>query len=266
MQFPRTCLILCFALLLCSSFTYGQKASPPAPIALTPTPTPAPAPAPDYVNLTYLLSVAGPFHTFLNYLESTKLVDTFQNQANNTKQGITIFVPKDSSFKGLKNPSLSNLSNDQLKSLILFHALPKYYALADFSELSTKSPVSTLAGGQYTFNITDDSGTVHLDSGWSKTEITSAVHSTDPVAIYQVNKVLLPEAIFGTDIPPMPAPAPAPTPDISPAADAPSADSKGGSSSKSLPSNSSSRSIVELSLSIWSQMVLAVFGGLVLLF
>ncbi|KAK8717785.1 hypothetical protein V6N13_045042 [Hibiscus sabdariffa] len=266
MQFPRTCLILCSALLLCSSFTYGQKASPPAPIALTPTPTPAPAPAPEYVNLTYLLSVAGPFHTFLNYLESTKLVDTFQNQANNTKQGITIFVPKDSSFKGLKKPSLSNLSNDQLKSLILFHALPKYYALADFSELSTKSPVSTLAGGKYTLNFTDDAGTVHLDSGWSKTEVTSAVHSTDPVAIYQVNKVLLPEAIFGTDIPPMPAPAPAPTPDISPAADAPSADSKGGSSSKSLPSNSSSRSIVELSLSIWSQMVLAVFGGLVLLF
>ncbi|KAE8730505.1 Fasciclin-like arabinogalactan protein 7 [Hibiscus syriacus] len=265
MQFPRTFLIISSALLLCSSFTYGQKATPPAPVAMTPTPTPAPAPAPEYVNLTYLLSVAGPFHTFLNYLESTKLIDTFQNQANNTEQGITIFVPKDSSFKGLKKSSLSNLSNDQLKSLILFHALPKYYALADFNELSTKSPVSTLAGGQYTLNFTDDSGTVHLDSGWSRTKVTSAVHSTDPVAIYQVDKVLLPEAIFGTDIPPMPAPAPAP--DISPAADAPSADSKeGGSSSKSLPSNSSSCRIVGLSLSIWSQLVLAVSGGLVLLF
>ncbi|GMI98546.1 FASCICLIN-like arabinoogalactan 7 [Hibiscus trionum] len=265
MQFPRTFVIVCSALLLCSSLTYGQKASPPAPIAMTPTPTPAPAPAPEYVNLTYLLSVAGPFHTFLNYLESTKVIDTFQNQANNSEQGITIFIPKDSSFKGLKKPTLSNLSNDQLKSLVLFHALPKYYALADFSELSAKGPATTLAGGQYTLNFTDNSGTVRLDSGWSKTKVTSAVHSTDPVAIYQVDKVLLPEAIFGTDIPPVPAPAPAP--DISPAADSRSADSKeGGSSSKSLPSSSSSCRIVELSLSVWSQLVLAVFGGLVLLF
>ncbi|KAE8701347.1 Fasciclin-like arabinogalactan protein 7 [Hibiscus syriacus] len=266
MQFPRTFFVFCSALLLCSSLTYGQKASPPAPAAMTPTPTPAPAPAPEYVNLTYLLSVAGPFHTFLNYLESTKVIDTFQNQANNTEQGITIFVPMDNSFSGLKKPSLSNLSDDQLKSLILFHALPKYYALADFGELSTKGPVSTLAGGQYTLDFTDNSGTVHLDSGWSKTKVTSAVHSTDPVAIYQVDKVLLPEAIFGTDVPPMPAPAPAPAPDVSPAADSPSADSKGGgSSSKSLPSSSTSDGIVGLRLSVWSLMVLTGFGVLVLL-
>ncbi|KAE8690161.1 Fimbrin-3 [Hibiscus syriacus] len=203
--------LFCSALLLFSSLTYGQKASPPAPVEMTPTLTPAPA----YVNLTYLLSVAGPFHTFLGYLESTKVIDTFQNQANNTEQGITIF-------------------------------------------LSTKGPVSTLAGGQYILNFTDKSGTVHLDSGWSKTKVTSAVHSTDPVAIYQVDKVLLPEAIFGTDVPPMPAPASAP--DISPAADSPSADSKeGGSSSKSLPSSSSSDRIVELRLSIWCLLVLTGF-------
>ncbi|XVF81518.1 hypothetical protein PTKIN_Ptkin15bG0161700 [Pterospermum kingtungense] len=192
-----------------------------------------------------------------------KLIDTFQNQANNTDQGITIFVPKDSAFKGLKKPSLSNLTNDQLKSLILFHALPKYYALADFNDLSAKGPVSTLAGGQYTLNFTDSSGTVHLDSGWSKTKVTSAVHSTDPVAIYQVDKVLLPEAIFGTDIPPTAAPAPAP--DISPAADAPSADSKeSGSSPKSSPSKSSSYRIMNLSM--WSQLVLAVVAGMALFF
>ncbi|MBA0549144.1 hypothetical protein Golob_020197 [Gossypium lobatum] len=263
MQFSRNFMIICSALLLCSSLTYGQTASPPAPVAMTPTPTPAPAPAPEYVNLTYLLSVAGPFHTFLNYLESTKVIDTFQSQANNTEQGITIFIPKDDSFKGLKKPSLSNLSDDQLKSLILFHALPKYYALADFNDLSTKGPITTLAGGQYTLNFTDDSGTVHLDSGWSKTKVSSAVHSTDPVAIYQVNKVLLPEAIFGTDIPPTPAPSPAP--DISPSADSPSADSKeGGSLSKALPSDSASHRVMKLS--IWSHLVLAVLGGLVLLF
>lgn len=255
MEFSRIFMIV---LLLCSSLAYGNTVSPPAPAAMSPSPTPAPAPAPEYVNLTYLLSVAGPFHTFLNYIESTKVLDTLQNQANDTKQGITIFVPKDNAFKALKKPSLSNLSNDQLKSLILFHAMPKYYSLADFNDLSTKGPVSTLAGGKYTLNFTDDSGTVHLDSGWSKTKVTSAVHSTDPVAIYQVDKVLLPEAIFGTDIPPTPAPVPAP--DISPAADAPAADAKGTrSSSKSSPSASSSHRI--MNFDICSQLVLAFLAG-----
>ncbi|GMI76238.1 hypothetical protein HRI_001293100 [Hibiscus trionum] len=258
MEFSRIFMISCSVLLLCSSLAYGQAVSPPAPAAMSPSPTPAPAPAPAYVNLTYLLSVAGPFHTFLDYLESTKVLETFQNQANNTEQGITIFVPKDSAFKALKKPSLSNLSDDQLKSLILFHAMPKFYSLADFNELSSKGPISTLAGGGYTLNFIDNSGTVHLNSGWSRTKVSSAVHSTEPVAIYQVDKVLLPEAIFGTDIPPMPAPAPAPI--ISPTADAPSADSKGtASSSKSSPSTSSSHRI--MNSGTWSQLVLALVGA-----
>ena len=64
----------------------------------------------------------GPFHTFLGYLESTKVIDTFQNQANNTEEGITIFVPKDSAFNAIKKTTLSNLTSNQLKQVILFHA------------------------------------------------------------------------------------------------------------------------------------------------
>ncbi|KAF5951983.1 hypothetical protein HYC85_009927 [Camellia sinensis] len=82
--------------------------------------------------------------------------------------------------------------------------------------LSETSPISTFAGGQYSLNFTDVSGTVHIGSGWPNTKVSSSVYSPDPIAIYQVDKVLLPEAIFGTDIPPTPAPAPAP--DIDPAA------------------------------------------------
>ncbi|KAL6137005.1 hypothetical protein ACLB2K_062300 [Fragaria x ananassa] len=239
-------------LVMCSSEAYAQSA--PSPSSLTPTP--APAPAPEFVNLTDLLSVAGPFHTFLGYLESTKVIETFQDQANTTEEGITIFVPRDSAFKALKNPSLSNLTADQLKSMFLFHALPHYYSLADFKNLSDMSPVATMAGGQFTLNFTDVSGTAHLTSGWSDTKVSSSVHSTDPVAVYQVDKVLLPEAIFGTDIPPTPAPAP--SPDIAPAADAPKAadsDSSPGSS----PDKSSSYRIMS-----WGQLVLAISGGLVL--
>jgi hypothetical protein len=207
--------------------------------------------------------VAGPFHTFLGYLQSTKVIETFQNQANNTEEGITIFVPKDSAFTSLNKPSLANLTADQLKSLCLFHALPHYYSLSDFKNLSGLSPVSTFAGGQYTLNFTDASGTVKIGSGWTNTKVSSSVRSTDPVAIYQVDRVLLPEVIFGTDIPPMPAPAPAP--EVAPAADTPAADAGTtlGSPARSAPAGSDSGRIV--SWSVWRHLVLAVFGGLGLL-
>lgn len=249
--------IVCSTLvLLCSTSAYAQKSGSP-PISLSPTP--APAPAPEHVNLTELLSVAGPFHTFLNYLVSTKVIDTLQNQANSTEEGLTLFVPKDKAFSSLKNPSLSNLTADQLKNLCLFHALPHYYSLSDFKNLSQVSPVNTFAGGPYTLNFTDNSGTVLIGSGWTNTKVSSSVHSTDPVAIYQVDKVLLPEAIFGTDIPPMPAPAP--SPDIAPTADAPDAD--GGSvSSPSTSTPSSSYRII--SWNVWSSLVLVLSSGLAL--
>ena len=85
--------------------------------------------------------------------------------------------------------------------------------------------------------FTDVARTVHIGSGWTNTKLSSSVHSTDPVAVYEVDKVLLPEAIFGTDIPPTLAPVPAPN--ISPAADAPTAsDEVGSPRASSTPSSS----------------------------
>ncbi|KNA24547.1 hypothetical protein SOVF_014740 [Spinacia oleracea] len=257
-------MLLVFAttlLMLSSPMVNAQKKGSHVPTPTptpTPSPAPAPAPAPAYANLTELLSVAGPFHTFLNYLQSTKVLETLQNQANNTDEGLTLFVPKDSAFAALKKPSLSNLTHDQLKQLCLFHALPHYYSLAEFKNLSSVGPVNTFAGGDYTLNFTDVSGTIHLTSGWSVTKITSSVFSTEPVALYQVDKVLLPEAIFGTDIPPMPAPAPAP--EIAPvAADAPADVTKDGDSpSASHPLDSSA------SCRVMASLVLALAGGIVL--
>ncbi|EXC34937.1 hypothetical protein L484_020054 [Morus notabilis] len=256
---PKFVFIAITMVVLLSSSAFAQKTASPPSLA----PTPAPAPAPDYVNLTELLSVAGPFHTFLDYLLSTKVIDTLQNQANNTEEGVTIFVPKDKAFSSLKSPSLKNLTNDQLKQLLLFHALPHYYSLAEFTNLSQSSPVNSMAGGQYSLNFTDNSGTVHISTGWTRTKVSSSVHSTDPVAIYQVDNVLLPEAIFGTDIPPTPAPAPAP--DIAPVADGPTSEDAGAKSPTSNLSGKSASFRIS-SWGIWSQLALAVSGGFALMF
>ncbi|OVA09240.1 hypothetical protein BVC80_1785g21 [Macleaya cordata] len=166
MQVPKIFIISALLVLLSFSSSVNAQKTVGSPSL---TPTPAPAPAPDYVNLTDLLTVAGPFHTFLSYLQQTKVIDTFQNQANNTEE--------------------------------------------------------------------DATGTVGLSSGWTTTKVSSSVHSTDPVAVYQIDRVLIPQAIFGT--PPPPSPAPAPSPDIAPVADSPTEKSADGSSPKSsVPSSS----------------------------
>ncbi|PKU74799.1 fasciclin-like arabinogalactan protein 7 [Dendrobium catenatum] len=237
-----TVFVISSILTICISQITAQ--SPPSPL-LPPSPSPAPAPAPNHVNLTNLLSFAGPFHTFLNLLIQTNVIQTFQNQANNSDQGITIFVPNDSAFSKLEKPSLSNLTKKQLKSLLLYHAFPKFYSLSDFNNLSTHNPVSTFAGRQYTLNITDTNGLIHVGSDWSNPKISSSVYSTDPAAVYEVNSVLLPKAIVTTA--PALTPAPAPAPDLTPSSDLSPAGQKGSGaapkSSESGNTNSSSRNI-----------------------
>jgi len=242
-----------------SSPTTAQK-SPPAPATPVLPPAPAPAPAPHHVDLADLLSVAGPFHTFLEYLQKTNVIETFQNQANNTKEGITIFVPKDSAFAALKKTTFANLTQDQLKSLLLYHALPKYYSLAEFNKLSTLNPVATFAGSQYTLNLTYDMGTIQVKSMWSNPKISSSVYSTRPVAVYEVNKVLLPMQIFKSDPPLAPAPAPAPDAKASDVAPNPTSGKAASGKAKADEKNSS----YQVGVSVVTYLALAVSGGLML--
>ncbi|KAJ0989752.1 hypothetical protein J5N97_008108 [Dioscorea zingiberensis] len=233
-----------------------------AQIAAAPSLSPslAPAPAPPFVNLANLLSVAGPFQTFLNYITQTKVIQSFQNQANDTKQGLTLFVPKDSAFSSLNQSTLSNLTSDQLKSLLLFHAFPKYYSLSDFKSL-TDTPLNTFAGGLYTLNLTDATGLIRVHSDWSSPKISSSVYSTYPVAVYELDQVLLPQSIFSTT--PLVALAPAPAPDISPASDL--APSLSGSSPKSAESVNNESSAYAVCIGVLNYLVLAVSGGFMLM-
>jgi uncharacterized surface protein with fasciclin (FAS1) repeats len=59
-------------------------------------------------NLTAILTLDGPFRTFLGYLQQTNLVEVFQSQAYLTDQGITIFVPVDRAFAAVKPPVTSS--------------------------------------------------------------------------------------------------------------------------------------------------------------
>lgn len=252
------------AIAVLSSPAFAQKTkSPPAPPAAVLPPSPAPAPAPRHVDLADLLSVAGPFHTFLDYLQKTSVLETFQSKANDTKEeGITMFVPKDSAFAALRTTTFANLTSDQLKSLMLYHALPKYYSLAEFNKLSSLNPVATFAGSQYTLNLTDNMGSIRIKSMWSNPKISSSVYSTRPVAVYEVDKVLLPMQIFKSAPPLAPAPAPAPD-DAKSSDDAPSPASGKPASQKAKAGSKSASHCAGVGVA--SYLAVAVSGGLMML-
>nr|ADE76055.1 unknown [Picea sitchensis] len=196
------------------------------------TPTPAPAPGPAFANLTDLLSVAGPFTNILSLFEGSDLMETLQSQANDRKQGPTLFAPSDLAFSPLSKKTLANLTAEQKKELLLAHCIPRFYTLTNFQNFS--NPANTMAtgsnGGKYNLNITAMGGAMTVSSGYVTTPIISTVHVTDPVALYTVGKILLPEDIFGL---PSPSPAPAPSPVSAPAPAADSLTPKGAASSSS---------------------------------
>jgi uncharacterized surface protein with fasciclin (FAS1) repeats len=179
-------------------------------------------------NLTQILTPDRPFQTFLRYLNQTNLLEVFQNQAYRTHQGITIFVPADRAFAAVQ-PSviptrknminthgltlsnsrsdmilatclfqvLAGLKKHQLKNLMMYHALARFYALKEFDGLRRANPVTTFAGGLYTVNVTYDAGGIRLLSRWAEAKIVGTVYGTAaPMAVYEVDRVLLPEAIF----------------------------------------------------------------------
>ncbi|XP_057870076.1 fasciclin-like arabinogalactan protein 12 [Cryptomeria japonica] len=181
--------------------------APVSPLSLSPAPAPAPPPAPHFVNITDVLQQAGQFKTFLSLLKGSQVENQLQTQANNTQQGLSLFAPSDTAFASLRREykaMINKLTDQQKTSLLEYHAVPTFYSLGQFQSLS--SPISTM--GPYKFNVSAFGAQVNMSTGLVNAPISSSIFSQSPVAVYEVDKVLLPEEIFG-----LPIPTPAPTPE-----------------------------------------------------
>jgi hypothetical protein len=168
----------------------------------------------------------------------------FQRQAHRTDHGITILVPVNRAFAAIdpsviksrtmrlsvllpkqsegcardistiglfqkqKMQVLSGLSRRHLKELMLYHSLAKRYELAEFEGLSRINPVTTFAGRAYTVNVTYAGGAIRLRSSWAESRIVGRVSVAAPMAVYELDRVLLPVSLFPAR--PHVAPAPAP--------------------------------------------------------
>ncbi|KAJ6411015.1 hypothetical protein OIU84_007714 [Salix udensis] len=134
------------------------------------------------VNVIKILQKAGHFAILTRLIKSTQEDIQLFSQLNDSRDGVTIFAPTDGAFSAI------------IKS-------------ANFQTVS--NPVTTLAGSgsRFTLDVITTESMVNVTTGLTNTSVSAIVYTDSQLAIYQVDKVLLPLDIFA----PKPlAPAPAP--------------------------------------------------------
>lgn len=197
---------------------------------------PAPTTETSPINLTAILETGHQFTTFIRLLNTTQVGFQVSVQLNSSDQGMTIFAPTDNAFNNLKPGALNSLTYQQQIQLMLYHIIPKYYSLSDL--LLASNPIRTQAtgheGGVFGLNFTGQaqSNQVNVSTGVIETRINNALRQQFPLAIYVVDKVLLPEELFGTKTTPTGAPAPKSSPSSD--ADSPGVDDEHKSSGSSM--------------------------------
>jgi len=176
---------------------------------------PAPAPGPPApTNITKILEKASQFTTLIRLFSITKVGDQINTQLNNSNQGMTVFAPTDNAFSSLSAGTLNSLSDQQKDELIQFHVIPTFISTSQFQTLS--NPLRTQAGDSTTYNfplnITTSGNQANLTTGVVNATVANTVYTDGSLAVYEVDKVLLPMNLFGPQ-PPAAAPAPQPQKD-----------------------------------------------------
>ncbi|WCJ41045.1 FASCICLIN-like arabinogalactan-protein 12 [Euphorbia peplus] len=183
--------------------------SPPAPpISQPPAASPAqPSSVPPPTNVTKILEKSGHFSIFIRLLRSTQEENHFLTVLNNSNNGLTIFAPTDGAFSGLKAGTLNSLTEEQKSELVKFHVIPSFLSTSQFQTVT--NPVGTEAGngGRVALNFTTSPTSVSISTGLTNTSISGTVYTDNQLAIYKVDKVLLPKDIFSSSKSPAPAPA-----------------------------------------------------------
>ncbi|KAH8510119.1 hypothetical protein H0E87_007881 [Populus deltoides] len=128
------------------------------------------------------------------------------SQLNSSTDGITIFAPNDNAFSGQVAGAVGSLNDREKLEFVQFHILRRFLSTFDFQTLS--NPVKTLAGSDSKFPLTisTSDNSVKISSGLTKTSISNTIYTNKQVAIYEVDKVLVPKDLF-PPAPPAPAPA-----------------------------------------------------------
>ncbi|KAL5227621.1 hypothetical protein ABZP36_015886 [Zizania latifolia] len=169
-----------------------------AAAAQAPSPAATPSGPP---NVTAILEKGGQYTTFIRLMKETQQDTQLNSQLNNSfnGNGYTVFAPTDNAFNNLKPGTLNGLTQQQQVALVQGHVLPQFYTMDSFQTAS--NPVRTQASGTdgpYTLNITATTNSnVNVSSGVVEVTVTNALSAVKPLAVYSVDKVLLPFELFG---------------------------------------------------------------------
>ncbi|KAL3333636.1 hypothetical protein AABB24_033627 [Solanum stoloniferum] len=164
----------------------------------------APTPGPSQMNLTFLMSVQG-CKVFAETLLASPAEKTFED---NVDGGLTIFCPGDDAMKKFL-PKFKNLTAEGKQSLLEYHGIPIYQSISNLK--SNNGDMNTLAtdgAKKYAVVIQNDGEDVTIKTKIVTAKITATLVDKLPLAIYSLDKVLLPKELFKAA--PTPAPAPAP--------------------------------------------------------
>ncbi|KAL2341012.1 hypothetical protein Fmac_008952 [Flemingia macrophylla] len=253
--------------------------SPPSPPATAPSPgfnsvplvpvTPSGAPTPTVpkapsIDIVQILRKAKRFSVLTRLLKTTQLINQLNSQLiTSGSGGLTLFAPEDAAFSKLKAGFLNSLTDRQKVELLQFHTLSSFVSISNFDTLT--NPVQTQAGDdplRLQLNVTTVGGgtQVSMATGAVNASVTGTVYADNKLAVYQVDKVLLPLDLVLPAKAPAPAPAKAkgasPKTKAGPDGGAAGDDGDGGDN-KDLPTEASSAGNVRLE-GMWVAVVLAV--------
>ncbi|MFQ6650408.1 hypothetical protein Gotur_023451 [Gossypium turneri] len=187
----------------------------------------APTPGPSELNITGIMSAHGCKVFADTLLANPEAMGTYEDNLNG---GLTVFCPLDDAFKAFL-PKYNNLTASGKESFLEFFGVPVYQSLSMLkSNNGLMNTLATDGASKFDFTVQNDGEQVTLKTKINTVKITGTLLDEQPVAIYTIDKVLMPRELFKA----APTPAPAPAPEE--AADAPKASkSKSKSKSKSAP-------------------------------
>ncbi|PIA58310.1 hypothetical protein AQUCO_00500322v1 [Aquilegia coerulea] len=214
----------------------------------------APTPAPNELNLTSIMSKKG-CKVFSDMLIATGAIDTFYDNADG---GLTVFCPLDSVITDFA-PKYKNLTAEKKVSLLLYHGIPVYESMPMLkSNNGLMNTLATDGANKYDFTVQNDGEVVTLKTKIVTARIVGTLIDEQPLAVYTINKVLLPRELFKAALTPAPAPAPeaeAPKDADSPTAPEPFAPDSEPEDQTASDQNGSVRSkggiLVAVVLSVW---------------
>ncbi|KAJ7960933.1 Fasciclin-like arabinogalactan protein [Quillaja saponaria] len=177
----------------------------------------APTPGPSQLNLTGIMSA----HGCKVFAETLLASDAEKTYEDNLDGGLTVFCPEDEVFKAFL-PKYKNLTAARKTALLEYHGVPVYQSLSTLkSNNGVMNTLATDGANKFDFTVQNDGEVVTLRTKITTAKITGTLLDEQPVAIFTIDKVLLPRELFKAEAPTS---APAPAPEE--AADAPAAPKK----------------------------------------